>query len=146
MKARNYTIAGSVVAAGIAIFVALAQSQTILVPGASPAILEIRGLNGTYSIGEKANFVVTVKGYGSNCHMLQVQAANRNGERESFYKKADDCRFMAITHGPYNFTRSFEYGNEVTGKQGTYALDFEFKDLVDGQVASTTRSFVVNAG
>lgn len=78
--------------------------------------------------------------------MLQLQATNRNGEQESFYKKADDCRFMAITHSPYNFTRSFEYGNEVTGKQGSYTLDFEFKDLVDGRDVLTTRSFVVNTG
>ena len=89
---------------------------------------------------------MAAKGYGSNCHMLQVQATNQNGERASYYKKADDCRFMIITHGPYNFTHSFEYGSEVLGKQGTYVIGIEFQDLVDGNHVSETRSFVVTTG
>ncbi|MEO9294494.1 MAG: hypothetical protein ABI347_02725 [Nitrososphaera sp.] len=145
MNARNYAVAGGITAVVVAVFVFLAYSHVILVPHLSPTILEIHGLKDTYSINDKTSFTVTAKGYGSNCHMLQVEARGQNGERASYYKKADDCRFMTITHGPYNFTRSFEYGNEVLGTQGTYTLDIQFQDLVDGSGASQTRSFMVNA-
>jgi hypothetical protein len=144
MDARIYLWAGGAAVAVIT-FVVLAQSHIILVPRLSPTILEVQGLKDAYSINDKASFSVTAKGYGSNCHMLQVEARSQNGERASYYKKADDCRFMTITHGPYNFTRSFEYGDEVLGRQGTYTLDIQFQDLVDGSGASQTRSFAVTA-
>lgn len=145
MKPRNYAVAGGAAAAAVVIFVMLAQLHVILVPRLSPTLLQIDGLKSEYSQGDKTSFSVIAKGYGSNCHLLQVQATDQNGERASFYKKADDCRFMIITHGPYNFTRSFEFGSEVTGKQGTYTLDIEFQDLVDGNRVSETRTFAVKA-
>lgn len=134
---------GGAAAAIAAIFVLLAQWHIILVPSVSPTLLQVDGLKSEYSRGDKAIFSVTAKGYGSNCHLLQVQATDQNGERASFYKKADDCRYMVITHGPYNFTRSFEYGNEVLAKQGTYNIDIQFEDLKDGTKVSVTRSIAV---
>lgn len=144
MVRYKHAIAGAAGAAAIfVIFVFLAQAHIILVPFFSPTILEIEGLRQNYRVGEKAGFLVRVDGYGSNCHMLQTEVL-LDGERVSYYKKADDCRFMIITHGPYNFTKSFDYGSEVLGKEGTYKLDVQFEDLKDGNRASATRTFMVN--
>jgi hypothetical protein len=141
-----YAAAG-VAVVGFAIFVALAQSQAIAVPYLTPATLEIQGLQETYGLNGSANFTATVKGYGSNCHLLQAELlylGTDSEERVSYYKKADDCRFMTITHGPYNLTRSFDYGGEnVFGKEGDYKLDVQFEDLVDGTKASVTRNLQV---
>lgn len=144
MGARNYVISAIIVAAMFAIFVALAQSQAIFVPYFTPTTLQVDGLEQSYGPGKNATFTVSAKGYGSNCHMLEVETQDKDGERASFYSKADDCRYMVITHGPYNFTRSFDYGSETFAKQGSYKLDVQFQDLVDGKKASVTRSFIVS--
>jgi hypothetical protein len=95
-----------------------------------------------YRPGENVQFAVTVNGYGSNCHMLQVETT-LNGNRTSFYKKADDCRFIPITHSQYNLTRSFDYGSKTIGKEGTYTVNIQFKDLVDNREAQLTKTFEV---
>lgn len=142
----NAVYAGaSAAAAAFVIFVALTQSHVITVPYLTPTILEIQDLQETYEMKDSANFTVTVMGYGSNCHMLQAEIVYLGvpgGERVSFYRKADDCRFMTITHGPYNLTKSFDYGGEnVFGREGTYRLDVQFEDPVDGTKSSAMRNF-----
>lgn len=142
MVPRNYAIAGGAAAAmATGILVALAQSQAIFVPYITPTTLHIDGLQEAYGLNGTAAFTVTAKGYGSNCHMLQVEVLHENGDRASYYKKADDCRFMTITHGPYNFTRPFSYGSEVMGKAGKYTIDIQFRDLVDNTEARLTKTF-----
>jgi hypothetical protein len=141
MTLRDYAKYGGIAAIAFAVFVALAQAQVLNVPYFTPATISIDGLDDAYAEGEKASFVVTAKGYGSNCHMLQAELLHE-GERKSFYRKADDCRFMDITHGQYNFTRPFEYDSQLLAK-GSYRLDVLFEDLVDGKKASTTRTFNV---
>jgi hypothetical protein len=143
MAARNYMISAGIVAAVFAIFVTVAQLQAIFVPYFTPTTLQVDGLEQSYGPGKNATFTVSVRGYGSNCHLLQVETRDRDGQRASFYSKADDCRFMTITHGPYNFTRSFDYGSEVFAKPGSYKLDVQFQDLVDGRKTSVTKSFIV---
>lgn len=144
MALRDYAKYGSAAAVTFAVFTAFSQAGVLSVPYFTPAIISIEGLDDAYSAGQRANFVVAAKGYGSNCHMLQAELIHE-GERKSFYRKADDCRFMEITHGPYNFTRSFEYGSEVLNSKGGYKLDVYFEDLVDGRKASLSRNFSVGA-
>jgi hypothetical protein len=141
MALRDYAKYGGIAAIAFAVFVALAQAQVLNVPYFTPATVSIDGLDDAYAEGEGANFVVTAKGYGSNCHMLQAELSHEV-ERKSFYRKADDCRFMDITHGQYNFTRPFEYDGQLLAK-GSYKLDVLFEDLVDGKKASATRTFSV---
>lgn len=129
-------------AAVFAIFVALAQTHAISVPYFTPVALQVDGLEEKYAAGEKASFSVTADGYGSNCHSLEIEAKH-DGQRTSYYKKEDDCRFMAITHGQYNFTRSFDYGSEVMGKAGTYIVDMQFKDLIDNKQVRVMKTFEV---
>lgn len=144
MSWRIYAILGGAAAIAFGIFVALAQAHVIFAPVFTPTVLHVEGLRQDYRVNGDASFLVKVSGYGSNCHMLQVEILDEEGERASYYRKADDCRFMTITHGPYNFTRSFEYGGEnVLGKEGSYKLDVQFEDLVDGSKASVTREFAV---
>lgn len=143
MALREYAKYGGVAAVAFAAFVALAQAQVLSVPYFTPATIRIDGLDDVYGASESANFVVTAKGYGSNCHMLQAELLHE-GERKSFYRKADDCRFMQITHGPYNFTRPFEYDSQVLA-EGAYKLDVVFEDLVDGKKATASRAFSVAA-
>lgn len=144
MVRYRYAIAGAAGAAAVfGVFLALAQAHIILVPFFTPTILQVEGLRQNYRVGDDASFLVRVDGYGSNCRMLQAEVL-LDGERASYYRKADDCRLMVITHGPYNFTRSFDYDSEVLGKEGTYKLDVQFEDLVDGSKASATRTFTVN--
>ncbi|WP_337863922.1 hypothetical protein [Nitrososphaera sp.] len=133
-------------AAAFGVFVALAQSQAISVPYLTPTTLEIKGLQeAPYGTGDVARFSVTAKGYGSNCHALEVEALGEDGKRLSYYRKADDCRYMPITYGPYNFTRPFEYGKEVLASgAGTVRLNILFEDLVDGKRVSETRSLRIS--
>jgi hypothetical protein len=143
---KQYAIAAAAggAAAVFAIFVALAQTNAIAVPYFTPVALQVDGLKEKYAAGENASFAVTANGYGSNCHSLEVEAThNDNGERASYYNKEDDCRFMTITHGQYNFTRSFDYGSKVMGKAGMYTVDIKFKDLVDNKEARVTKTFEV---
>lgn len=146
MSKLPYVAAGAAVAV-VAIVVVLAQSYIISVPYLTPVALEIQGIEETYDLNGSANFTATVKGYGSNCHMLQAELlylGEGSEERMSYYRKADDCRFMTIMHGPYNLTRSFDYGGEnVFGREGAYKLDVQFEDLVDGTKASATRNLRV---
>ncbi|MGI0019186.1 MAG: hypothetical protein ACREAY_01805 [Nitrososphaera sp.] len=142
MALREYAKYGGITAAIFAVFVVLAQAQAISVPFFTPATIRVNGLGDNYGLNGDATFTITAHGYGSNCHALQVEAVH-DGERKSFYRKADDCRYMEITHGPYNFTRSFEYGSEVLSSKGEYKLDVRFEDLVDGRKASLTRNFSV---
>lgn len=138
----KYAVAGGAAAAAFGVFVALAQAHIILVPYFTPAVLEVQDLESSYQAGGPARFAVAAKGYGSNCHSLEVEAVHE-GERVSYFKRADDCRFIEITHGQYNFTRSFEYGSEVLEKDGTYSVDIRFEDLVDGTAVETSRTFEV---
>lgn len=140
MVLREYAKYGSITAIIFAVFVALAQAQVISMPYFTPATVRVDGLSDNYDINENATFTITAQGYGSNCHALQVEAVHK-GERKSFYRKADDCRYMQITHGPYNFTRSLEYESGVFNAEGKYKLDVLFEDLVDGRKASLTRNF-----
>ncbi len=142
---KVYAVAGGAGAAAFAAFVALAQAHVIFVPYFTPAVLQVEGLQEEYNNGESASFTVSVKGYGSNCHMLQVEVLDEEGERASYYRRADDCRFMTIAHGQYNLTRAFDYDSStVLGRGGTYELDVQFEDLIDGTKASVKRTFVVN--
>lgn len=139
----KYVVAGGAAAAAFGVFVALAQAHVIFVPYFTSATLRIEGLQETYAVDGNATFTVTADGYGSNCHMLQVEILHR-GERMSYYRKADDCRFMDITHGRYNLTRTFDYGGkDVFGMEGDYNLQVQFEDLADGTKASATRAFRV---
>lgn len=134
-----YIIAAAAVAFGV--FVALAQAHAIRVPYFTPTKIELEGLEQTYPAAGNVTFTATVSGYGSNCHMLQAEILFE-GERRTFYRKADDCRFMDITSGPYNLTRAFEYGGkEVFGQEGAYDLDVSFEDLVNGNKASIRKTF-----
>jgi hypothetical protein len=142
---NRYAVAGGAAAAAFGIFVALAQAHVILVPYFTPAALEVQGLAPSYEIGQDARFDVTANGYGSNCHMLEVEAVH-GGERVSYFKRADDCRFMEITHGQYNMTRPFEYGTQVLQDTGQYTVDIRFEDLIDGTKAQTSRTFQVEQG
>jgi hypothetical protein len=140
---RTIAVAGGAAAvAAFSIFVALAQTHAIVVPYFTPIGLQVDGLMGKYAAGEKARFSISANGYGSNCHSLQVEAT-QDGQRASYYKKEDDCRFMTIMHGQYNFTRSFDYGSEVMGKAGSYTVDIKFKDLIDNSEAHVTKTFEV---
>jgi hypothetical protein len=145
MEHVKYAVAGGAAAAAFGIFVALAQTHAILVPYFTPAALEVQGLADSYQTGEQARFTIVANGYGSNCHSLEVQAVHE-GERVSYYKRADDCRYMEITHGRYNLTRSFEYGGEVLENTGPYTVDISFEDLVDGTKAQASRTFQVEQG
>lgn len=138
----KYAIAGGAAAAAFGVFFVLAQAHVIYVPYFTPVHLWIDGLQERYGVNGSATFTVTVDGYGSNCHMLQVEVL-RGGERASYYRKADDCRFMEIVHGRYNLTRVFDYGELVLGTEGDYLLQVQFEDLVDGTRASATRQFTV---
>lgn len=141
---KRYAVIGGITASAFIIFAALAYMQVIFVPYFTPVTLQIEGLRQEYHAGESMTFVVNVNGYGSNCHMLQVEALNQQDERVSYYRKADDCRFMTITHGPYNLTRAFDYDSEkVFGSKGAYKLDVQFEDLVDGTRASATRNLII---
>ena len=141
---KTYAVAGGAVAATFVVFVALAQAHIILVPYFTPAVLRVEGLGQEYGLGQDVSFQVVVNGYGSNCHMLEVEALDERGERVSYYRRADDCRFMTITHSQYNFTRPFDYdGQTVIANEGTYKIEFQFEDLVDGTKASATRTLVV---
>lgn len=142
---KKYAIACGAAAAAFGIFVALAQVHVILVPYFTPAALEVQGLAPSYELGQDALFSVTAKGYGSNCHMLEVEAMHE-GERVSYFKRADDCRFMEITHGQYNMTRTFEYRTQVMQQTGSYTVDIRFEDLIDGTKAQTSRRFQVEQG
>lgn len=142
MALREYAKYGGVTAAIFAVFVVLAQAQAISVLFFTPATVRVDGLGNSYGLNDDATFTVTAHGYGSNCHALQVEVTH-DGERKSFYRKADDCRYMEITHGQYNFTRSFEYGGKVLDTEGEYKLDVYFEDLVDGRKAALTRNFSV---
>lgn len=145
IASRYYILAGVSAFVLLIIVILLAQLQFIVIPYLTPTILEVQGLKDSYFINDRAVFNITLKGYGSNCHMLEVEAIHRGGERSSYYRKADDCRFMTIMQGPYNFTKSIEYGNEVLGKQGPYKIQIQFEDLVNHTKAAATKSFTVNA-
>jgi hypothetical protein len=142
MTLREYAKYGGATAAIFAVFVVLAQAQAISVPFFTPATVRVDGLVGSYAVNDNATFTVTAHGYGSNCHALQVEVTH-DSERKSFFRKADDCRYMEITHGSYNFTRSFEYGGKVLDTKGEYKLDISFEDLIDGRKAALTRNFSV---
>ena len=142
MTLREYAKYGGATAAIFAVFVVLAQAQAINVPFFTPTTVRVDSLGGSYALNDDATFTVTAHGYGSNCHALQIEVTH-NGERKSFYRKADDCRYMGITHGSYNFTRSFEYGGKVLDAEGEYKLDVRFEDLIDGRKAALTRNFSV---
>jgi hypothetical protein len=142
---KVYAIAGGAGVAGFLVFVVLAQTHTVFVPHFTPVVLKVDGLRTEYRVGEDVNFMVSVEGYGSNCHMLQVEALGVENERVSFYRRADDCRFMTITHGQYNMTRVFDYGGRtILDGEGTYNLYVQFEDLIDGTKTSTTRTFTVS--
>jgi len=138
----RYAIPGGLAALVFGIFVVLAQVHAISVPYFTPVALQVDGLKEKYMAGENASFSVTANGYGSNCHSLEVEAKH-DGQRVSYYKKEDDCRFMTIAHGQYNFTQSFEYGDKVMEKAGTYNVDMQFKDLVDNKETHITKKFEV---
>ena len=142
MAVREYAKYGGITAAIFVVFVVLAQTQAISVPFFTSTIVKVDGLGDSYGLNDDATFTVTAHGYGSNCHALQVEITH-DGERKSFYRKADDCRYMELTRGPYNFTRSFEYGAKVLDAKGEYKLDIRFEDQVDGKKASLTRNFSV---
>jgi hypothetical protein len=142
-RTRYAVIAAAGAALSIfAVFVALAQIQSIFVPYFTPVRLQVDGLMEKYAQGQNGIFNITAAGYGSNCHSLEVQA-DYGDQRVSYYNKADDCRFMMITHGPYKYTRSFEYGTKIMGKEGTYTVNIIFKDLIDNKQVQTTRKFEV---
>ena len=143
MTSRNYLVTGAAASVAFVVFLILAQSNLILIPYLTPAIIETHGLNDRYTAGSMVTFSISVKGYGSNCHMLQAEVTNQTGGREYYYRKADDCRYMVITHGAYDLTRTFKYNSETLEEHGTYKLDIKFEDLKDGTQASTTRFFVV---
>ena len=138
-------MAAAVSAAGLLVFVVLAQAHVIFVPYFTPVTLQVEGLQTDYQVGQDVSFRVSVDGYGSNCHMLQVETLDNEGERISFYRRADDCRVMSISHGKYNLTRTFDYdGPTILANEGTYNLDVRFEDLIDGTKKSSTKSFSVN--
>lgn len=141
MAGRKYIAPAGAAVVAFGVFVALAQAHVIMVPYFTPAALKVQGLGDSYNSGEPVRFTVVAEGYGSNCHSIEVEATHE-GERVSYFKRADDCRFMEIAHGRYNFTRSFEYGSEV-GQAGRYTVDIKFEDLIDGAKAEKTEMFTV---
>ena len=147
-RIRRLVLGAISTAIAFSIFMILAQTQTLSVPIFTPTTVLIEGLQEKYNVYETVNFVVKIEGYGSNCHQLEVStsildAAHIN--RVAYYSKADDCRFMAITHGPYNFTKAFSYGGggAIFNKEGTYTIDATFNDLVDHHSVRVKRSFTI---
>lgn len=141
-------IIGGVVGTIISIFIVLALAQIIPIPYVTPTTIEITGISTRYPVNGTLTFAVKAKGYGSNCLGLEVQTVRQNStlgtERAAYYQKTDDCRFMTLKQGPYNFTRQFEYsGPVIMGKAGIYEIDAKFTDLVNGRIAKTSQKFNV---
>ena len=147
-RTRRLAVGAISTATTFSIFMILAQTQTISVPIFTPTTVLIEGLQEKYNVHETVNFVVKIKGYGSNCHQLDVSTSILDAthiNRVAYYSKADDCRFMAIIHGPYNFTKAFSYGGggAIFDKEGTYTIDATFNDLVDHHSVRVKRPFFV---
>lgn len=145
---KKRLIVWSSIGAAIAfsIFAVFAQTQALYVPILTPTTMAFEGLQAKYRINDTLSYAIDVKGYGSNCHQLEVITTYNGAKtnRVDYYSKADDCRFMTITHGPYNFTRSFSYGGKsIFGKEGNYTVDATFTDLIDHQITTSKRSFIV---
>jgi hypothetical protein len=141
MASVKYVVA-AIAAIAFGVFVMLAQYHAILVPYFSPAKIEVQGLESAYRADAPIQFDVLVRGYGSNCHMLEIEAVHE-GQRVSYYKKADDCRFMEITQDKYNLTRSFEYKDQVLEKIGVYTINVRFEDLINQTNADMKKTFEV---
>lgn len=145
-RTRYAIYAAGAAIAVFAIFVTLAQVNAIAVPYFTPITLQVDGLKTGYAAGENATFAVTANGYGSNCLSLQVVTTHDDsGQRVSFYKKAEDCRYIPIIHGQYNLTRAFDYGSQVMGKAGKYTVDITFSDLIDNRQARLSKTFEVKS-
>jgi hypothetical protein len=136
-------VGGSFAAFGF--YIILAEAQLIFVPVFTPTTLSIDGVAASYPVNSSINYSVTVKGYGSNCLALKATITNEQSNSQvAFFRKADDCRYMTISYGAYNYTRSFSYqGNAVLGKAGDYLLHVEFTDEITGDKQVLDKTFKV---
>jgi hypothetical protein len=142
-RTQKAVISAGVLGSCLGIFILLAQTHVIYAAYLTPIKLTVADLNTSYSTGQNATLTINVDGYGSNCHLLEVTTTNHDGEHVSYYKKADDCRFMEINHGPLNFAKSLTIDGRTLEKAGAYTVDITFEDLVDGGQAHTTTTFEV---
>ncbi len=136
-------IGGSFAAFGI--YIILAEAQLIFVPVFTPTTLNVDGIADSYPVNGSMNFSVTAKGYGSNCVILKSTITDQQSNNQvAFFRKADDCRYIPIVYGQYNYTRSFSYhGSVVLGKPGDYLLHIEFTDEITGTKQVVERTFKV---
>jgi hypothetical protein len=133
-------------------FFALAQAQIIFLPYFTPTKIEFHGLEHQYPVNGSMRYVISLKGYGSNCISFTAQILRNDGplpdgERIAYFSKTDDCRKISISQGAYNYTRNFSYsGNAVLGKPGDYRIKVEVFDQVTKQNLSDMRAFKVKLG
>ncbi len=140
---RSVVFVSVVGAIAFAVFIALASTQTIVVPYFTPTTIEFSGLEKEYPVNGSISYTVSVKGYGSNCAILKVVTIH-DGADVAFYRKADDCRYIEISYGPYNYTQNFSVdGPAVIGQAGEYVVQAEFEDQINGQKVVDSRSFIV---
>lgn len=133
-----------------ALFFALAQAQILFLPYFTPTKIEFHGLEDQYPVNGSIAFVISLKGYGSNCINFTAQILRNDGtlpdggERMAYFSKKDDCRKISISQGAYNYTRNFSYsGDAVLGKPGDYRIKVEVFDQVTKQNLSDMRAFKV---
>lgn len=146
MTRRHTALIIGIITSGFVTFVVLAQEQVVVVPIFTTSTIELVGLEDSYHANATLKYSVKVSGYGSNCHRLVVSTIFPDtNDRVSFYDKADDCRDLAITHGPYNFVQQLEYGGPlVLNKSGTYVISVTFTDLIDQKTFSTSKSIFIS--
>lgn len=149
MRSMSIIIIIIVVAGGFAIFLGLAQTQSIFVPYFTRTSIEFEGLQKAYPVNGSMDYVISIKGYGSNCIALEAgifreDSASSEEERVAYYSQIQDCRKIEISQGQYNYTKSFSYsGSTVLGEPGNYRVDISILDQVTGQKYNERSSFIV---
>ncbi len=140
----------SAVAIAFGIFVILAQAQAIFVPYFTPTYIEFEGLQKQYPVNGSMTYVISLKGFGSNCiafemEMLHVDSSIPGGEeRVAYFSKIDDCRTTQISQGEYSYSQDFSYsGSVVLGKPGDYKVNVNVFDEITRQNSTDSRPFKV---
>jgi hypothetical protein len=138
-----------IAATSFGVFVFLAQSQVIIIPYFTSTTIQFENLKENYVLGEQISYTIRVKGYGSNCVSLKVSTAYYiigGNENVFYFYKADDCRYVTITQGLYNYTRTFNYaGAGDLNRIGLYTIEAEFFDRINGQRHLASKSFTIKA-
>ena len=137
-------------AVGFSIFLGLAQTQLIFVPYLTTTSIHFEGLQDTYVVNGSMDYIIYLRGYGSNCIAFEAgifrekDQPSSEEERVAYYSQTQDCRKIDISQGQYNYTKSFSYsGNTVLGEPGNYRVDVNVLDQGTGRTYSEKRSFIV---